>query len=107
MYRKTARAFVVISCALAHCQMLRKRYTLQNEAQLLDGNLADIFIADHNAVVEVDGLFHYFSDQPDLRTGPTSFKHLLLECAGFKLISIPVNKFFKADAEQLEDRIIK
>lgn len=60
------------------------------------GVSVDMF-AEPNIVIELDGPFHFFANEPTTRLGPTAFKQRLLERLGCKFYSMPTSAFHQLD----------
>ena len=58
----------------------------------------DLFLPDHNIVIEVMGPYHYVGGGFQTRNGSTLLKIALLQKLGLKVIEIPVNKLANKDA---------
>ena len=68
----------------------------------------DLFLPDHNIVIEVQGPFHYVGGDFQTRNGSTLLKIALLQKLGFEVIEIPVNKLADKDSmERVIDQIQK
>ena len=66
----------------------------------------DLFLPDHNIVIEVMGPYHYVGGDFQIRNGATLLKTALLQKLGFKVIEIPVNKLASKDSmERVIDQI--
>ncbi len=57
----------------------------------------DLFLPDHNMVIEVQGPSHYVGGDFNTRNGSTLLKIALLQKAGFEVIEIPTNQLLNND----------
>ncbi|WP_422464150.1 RAP domain-containing protein, partial [Endozoicomonas sp. ALB115] len=57
----------------------------------------DLFLPEHNMVIEIQGPFHYVNGDFKTRNGSTLLKIALLQKAGFEVIEIPVKQRWNRD----------
>ncbi|WP_163372264.1 RAP domain-containing protein [Endozoicomonas acroporae] len=70
----------------------------------------DLLLPDHNMVIEIQGPFHYVSNDFKTRNGSTLLKIALLQKSGFEVIEIPINTLWSPDSikrciDQIKTRI--
>ena len=57
----------------------------------------DLFLPEHNIVIEIQGPSHYISQDFQTRNGATLLKIALLQKHGFDVIEIPINQLYDPD----------
>ena len=57
----------------------------------------DLFLPEHNIVIEILGPSHYISQDFQTRNGATLLKIALLQKHGFDVIEIPINQLYDPD----------
>uniref|UniRef100_UPI0013D052E1 RAP domain-containing protein n=2 Tax=Endozoicomonas acroporae TaxID=1701104 RepID=UPI0013D052E1 len=61
----------------------------------------DLLLPDHNMVIEIQGPYHYLSNDFKIRNGSTLLKIALLKKSGFEVIEIPVNQLSSQNSIKL------
>ncbi|MBO9483815.1 RAP domain-containing protein [Salinisphaera sp. G21_0] len=74
---------------------------LEEEKSLNSLPPVDLLLPDHNMVIEIQGPYHYLSNDFKIRNGSTLLKIALLQKSGFEVIEIPVNQLCSQNSIKL------
>ena len=95
-YRTTHSKSQSLFCA--QLQSALPALKIEQEKSLNTLPPVDLFLPEHNIVIEVQGPSHYVDRDFQIRNGSTLLKIALLQRAGYDVIEIPVNQLSNPDS---------